>query len=437
MFLALLLASGVAARPAERPVAAFEVVHYDATVEPDLAGRTVTGRVAIDLLSTAASLETVDLDIGALTIDAVRVEGAALEFTQSERRLHARLKAPVTRGAKRRFAVEYHGSPRYGLEFVPEKSQMYTIFSTSQWLPCIDAPGDKATLRLTLILPKGLRVVANGRSVSTRPLSRDRVGHEWRLDEPAPTYTFGFAAGRFTETTDKQGGTWLRYLSTDASAAQLRTIFADTKDMLAFFEDRSGVRYDGASYTQALVEKTIGQELFGFSLMSEEYGRSVLNEPRTVGLIAHELAHQWWGNRVTCRDWTHFWLNEGFATFMAAAYREKRFGHEAYLKDVEGWRSRYEGVKAAGKDRSLVFPDWNKPTSDDRALVYQKGALVLHELRERVGEAGFWKGLRAYTRAHRRGSVVTADFERAMEESTGQDLFAFFNQWVYLGPGRP
>jgi len=423
------------ARPAAPPPGApFDVVHYDAAVAPDPAGKTVTGTVAIDLVSTTDSLETVDLDIGALTIDGVRADGAALEFTQSDRRLHARLKEPAARGARRRLDLEYHGAPRYGLEFVPEKSQVYTIFSTSQWLPCIDAPADKATLRLTLILPEGLRVVANGRAVSARPLPDGRVAHEWSLDEPAPTYTFGFAAGKFTEAMDKQGRTRLRYLSTDASAAELLKIFADTKDMLRFFEDRSGVRYHGATYAQALVEKTIGQELAGFSLMSEEYGKGVIGDPTTIGLLAHEFAHQWWGNRVTCRDWTHFWLNEGFATFMAAAYREKRFGREAYLKDVEGWRARYERVRAAGKDRSLVFPDWNRPTSDDRALVYQKGALVLHELRERIGEAAFWKAMRAYTRAHLRGSVVTADFERAIEESTGKDLSSFFSEWVHLQP---
>ena len=435
MFLALFLLASGAAVPLQGPLAApFDVIHYDATVEPDLAGRTVAGEVAIDLIATATSLRTIDLDIGALVVDTVRMEGATLEFTQRDRRLHARLKEPAAMGARRRIDLEYHGAPRYGLEFVPEKSQVYTIFSTSQWLPSIDAPVDKATLRLTLILPKGLRVVANGREVSARPLSGGRLAHEWRLDEPAPTYTFGFAAGKFAEATEKRGRIRLRYLSTDASAAELLKIFADTKDMLSFFEDRSGVRYPGATYAQALVEKTIGQELAGFAVMSEEYGKGVLGDPETIGLIAHEFAHQWWGNRVTCRDWTHFWLNEGFATFMAAAYREKRFGREAYLKDVEGWRARYERVRAAGGDRSLVFPDWTRPTSDDRALVHQKGALVLHELRERIGEAPFWKAMRAYTRAHLQGSVVTTDFERAVEESTGKDLSAFFGEWVYLGP---
>jgi aminopeptidase N len=419
-------------QPKTGPALAFDVTHYDATVEPNIAEKTVKGRVLIDLVPMADSFDAIELDIGALSVEAVRDGAASVEFTQGDRRLRILLKPRATKGQKHRLEIAYHGAPRFGLEFVPEKSQTYTIFSTSQWLPCVDAPADRATLRLNLVVPRGLRVVANGRPISTHTLSGARVSHEWRLDQPAPTYTFGFAAGKFNEVIDHHGKPWLRYLSTDASPAQLQQIFANTRDMLAFFEARSGVPYQGGSYTQALVERTIGQELAGFSLMSEEYGQSVLSEPRGLGLIAHEFAHQWWGDSVTCKDWTHFWLNEGFATFMAAAYREARFGHDAYVKDVEAWRARYERVRVAGHDRSLVFPNWDLPTSDDRALVYQKGALVLHELRERLGDRAFWDGIRVYTRAHLGGSVVTADFQRAMEKAARMDLSAFFNQWVYL-----
>jgi aminopeptidase N len=108
----------------------------------------------------------------------------------------------------------------------------------------------------------------------------------------------------------------------------------------------------------------------GVSLLSEDYGRAVLGDSHAESLAAHELAHQWWGNRITCATWAEMWLNEGFATFMAAAYMEHRFGQEQYLRIVEGWRTRYETVRGAGHDRSLVFPDWNRPTADDRSLVY-------------------------------------------------------------------
>lgn len=169
----------------------------------------------------------------------------------------------------------------------------------------------------------------------------------------------------------------------------------------------------------------------GLSIFSEEYGRAVIADPSAIGLIAHELAHQWWGNMVTNRAFTEFWLNEGFATFMAAAYREQRFGREAYLSDIASMKSRYEQVRARGNDRPLVFPDWNRPTADDRTLVYQKGGYLLYELRELVGDAAFWAGIRRYTTIHFGKSVTTADFRAAMEQASGADLGSFFDRWVY------
>jgi aminopeptidase N len=154
-------------------------------------------------------------------------------------------------------------------------------------------------------------------------------------------------------------------------------------------------------------------------------------DSNAIGLIAHELAHQWWGNMVTCHAWTEFWLNEGFATYMAAAYREHRVGRETYLKDIASMKARYEEVRARGNDRPLIFPSWDRPTADDRTIVYQKGAYVLHELREMVGDAAFWAGIRRYTTDHFGKSVTTADFHIAMERASGMDLRAFFDRWVY------
>lgn len=430
--LGLLIAGAVSAQPVAGITPDLDVLRYDATVEPNLSGKTVKGRVAIDFVLTSPISERVQFDIGELTVDSVTEGGALADFSQDSKRLNVQLGRPGRSGERRRVEIEYHGAPRYGLVFAPEKSEVYTIFSTSQWMPCVDAPGDRATLRLTLVLPRGLEVIANGRPVRDHQMAGNLVAHEWTLDRSVPTYTMGFAAGRFHLAEDRHGKTRLRFLSADLPATDLRRVFADTKDMLDFFEARSGVRYPDTAYTQVLVEDTIGQELTGFSLMSEEYGQAVLADPSRVGLIAHEFAHQWWGNAVTCEDWTHFWLNEGLATFMAAAYRERRLGRDAYLRDVEGWRERYERVKAAGRDRSLVFPDWNHPTSDDRALVYQKGALALHELRDDVGDRAFWAGLRLYTRGHFGKSVRTADFQMAMEMAAHRNLTAFFNEWVYL-----
>lgn len=417
---------------AESHVAPFDVIHYDAQLEPDITNKTVKGKVLIRLIVRAKNQSTIELDGGDLTIDAVREGARPLTFTRSGRRLSVSLSNPAKAGERREIEIEYHGAPRFGVRFFPERAQVYTVFSTSQWMVCVDAPDDRATLRLNLILPAGLAAVANGSFVAERALPNNRVVHEWRQEIPIPTYTFGFAAGRFRVLTEQRGRPRLRYLSEKFSDDELRRIFRDTADMISFYERRAGVPFADKIYTQVLAAGGVEQEMSGFTVMRESYGNGVLKNERDVWLGAHELAHQWWGNMVTNRDWTHFWLNEGMATFMAAAYKEHRFGREEYLREIEAARANYEKVRDAGKDRSLVFPDWNRPTREDRTLVYDKGAYVLHQLRAELGERLFWSGIRRYTRAYFGKSVTTPEFQTAMERASGRNLSEFFAKWVYL-----
>lgn len=408
------------------PVRTFDVLHYNAQLTPDIPRRELVGQVEITLKSVANGTGELLFDAGGLQIGAVSSRGIALAHERVGTQLRIVLDVPLRRGQIRRIRIDYHGSPRFGLEFQPEREEVYTIFSTSQWMPCIDAPDERATLDLSVRLPIGLVAAGTGRSLATSEPSI----HRWRLDTPMPSYVYGFAAGRYEEVSDSVDGIDLRYLSSVRTPEELRKVFAETSDMLGFFSQRAGLPWRGP-YTQVLVTKTIGQELAGLSLLSEPYGQRVLDDPGNVALIAHEAAHQWWGNQVTCRDWRHFWLNEGFANFMAAAWQEQRFGAEAYARQVATWRIRLERLRGEGKDHPLVYPDWDAPSTDDRAVVYQKGAYVLHLLREELGEDVFWRGIRYYTRQYTGKSVVTEDFQHAMEQSSGRDLGTFFERWVY------
>ena len=404
---------------------AIAVTHYAAYLEPKLDAGTIAGSVTLTLDRSGAGV--VRLQKGELTIDAVEREGSAIAFAVTGQTLTIN----VGEDAARSVIVRYHGAPRSGLSFAPERKQLYTSFSTSRWMPVMDAPDARATFHLQLVVAREWTVVGNGREVGRRSISSTEDVSEWRQDRPVPTYTFGFAAGDYGQVAVSKGAIAEHYLANGFSDGDLRRVFADTASMLAFFTDRSGVPFPGDRYSQILVPRSAGQEMAGYAIVSEEYGRAVLNDPTVVSLLAHELAHQWWGNSVTCREWTHFWLNEGFATFMAAAYREHRFGREVYLRDVDAMRTRYERIRDAGRDRSLVFPNWDSPTADDRTLVYQKGGYVLHLLRQALGDQQFWSGIRHYTKTYLGRSVTTDDFRRAMEEATGRDLGAFFTEWVY------
>lgn len=434
--LPLLLTACAATTPrfAASTDAAFDLLHYDARIEPDLATRTLRGDVTLRIRALQAELHAVTLDSDGLVIDAALQGVTPLTTTSTTRQLTLTLPRRIRRGDTVDVTVRYHAEPKFGLQFFPERSQIYTIFSTSQWLPGIDRPGERASLDLRVVLPAGLAAVGNGELIARRSLADGREEFHWRQRRPIPGYVMGFAAGRFHEATQRAGTTRLRYLGEGYDNAALRRVFAESDDMLRYFARRSGVAYADRQYTQALVEQTIGQEHAGFSLLSDAYAHRVLDDPTTTGLIAHEAAHQWWGNRVTCADWTHFWLNEGLVTFLTATWQEHRYGADTYARIVDGWRRRQAELVAAGHDKPLVFPDWNAPSADDRAVVYQKGALALHTLREELGEAAFWRGIARYTQRHLDSAVTTPDFQAAMEAASGRDLTAFFARWAYPRP---
>lgn len=417
-----------AASGADRP---FDVIGYTATLDPDMTAQSIQGIESIDLAVTTAETSRLQFGTGSMSIDSVSLRGRPLKFTVADKKLVVMLPAPAKRGKKLRLALRYHGSPRHGLEFHPEAAQLYTVFSTSEWLVSIDAPDERATLDLSVLLPEDYRAVGNAPLVSRKKAGAGRVAYRWRQREPIPGFAYGFAAGRFNEVESSSKGIRLRFVSRTLDEAQARRLFANTGDMLAFFAERSGVAYRG-KYDQVLVTKTIGQEVGSYALLSEEYGAAALAGTDSEELIAHELAHQWWGIGITCRSWGEFWLNEGFANFMAAAYMQRKHGDADYQAAVERWRKRLDKLRSEGKDHALVYASW-KPTRDDRAVVYQKGAYVLHLLRQELGEAVFWKAMRDYSRQYPGSSVTTTDFKSAVERSSGRNLDAFFEQWVFAG----
>ena len=424
----------IVAAQAAQATSRFDVLRYSITIEPDIPLKTLKGSVVIRFVSQVEQLTSVEFDCGDLEIESVKQSNVARVFIVKDHRLSVTV-PPMKARQVTELEIAYHGAPKRGIRFFPDKSQVYTVFSTSQWTVCVDAPDDKATLALTLVIPTELTPLANGRLVSQRQIGNQKTAWRWIQDSPIPTYIFGFAAGPFRVLKEKKNGIEFQYLVTSFTDEETRRIFRDTPDMLEFYQGRSGVRYADKSYAQILAAGGVEQEMSSFTAMNEAYGKGVLANEQDLWLGAHEFAHQWWGNMVTCRDWNHFWLNEGIATFMAAAYMEHRFGRQVYLREINNYRTSYEKIRAAGKDKSLVFPDWLHPTREDRSLVYDKGAYVMHLLREEMGESAFWKGLQIFTKRYFGKSVVTADFKTAMEEASKTNLNSFFAKWVYLQEG--
>jgi len=435
--LPLLLAALLAAT---LPGAGFDVLDERADLDVRLAEKRIAGEVEIDLASRSPALREVDLEAQDLEIAGVWSGDPGdpgehpLPFRTADGRLLVTLDPPARQGETRTLRVRYAGSPKTGMRFGAE--QVFTAFNTSAWLPSKSDPGDKATLTLRLTLPAGYEVAASGRPISRETLADGRVRHVWREERPHSAYLFGFAAAHFQEASATEGPVALRFLAAGLTPAQLATIFGKTGEMLRFFELRSGVPFPSGRYTQALLPDGPAQEMAEMSLMDEDYGRAVLEDPREDSLIAHELSHQWWGNLLTCTDWSDFWLNEGTATFMAAAWKEHAWGTDEYQRSMLISRRRYAQAVADGKDRLLVFTGWQKADDMGGAVTYSKGALVLHLLRRELGDAAFWAGLRLYTQtaaaaAASDRSVRTRDLQKGMETASGRDLGWFFDQWAY------
>lgn len=433
--LALLLAPAGAAAGPPTGFPTFDVIDYDAAVTPDLAAQTVTGEVKVRIKSLIKGLATVELAAAPeLRIESVAEAGRPLPFEPRDGRLRVSLQPHGERDEPRTFTVRYSGKPKRGMRFGTD--QVFTVFNTADWLVSQDDPADKATLTLRLTLPAGLDSVGPGKRIEEKALPDGRVRHVWRQDLPHSSYLFGFAAGRFQKASRQAGKVALHALSPGLPPADLERFLGSVDGiagMLEFFAGKAGLPFPGESYTQVLMEGAPPQEVSSFTLLSEAYGRSVLADPREDYLIAHELAHQWWGNLVTCQSWSELWLNEGMATFLAAAYKEHRWGREEYEREMGLARLRYARALAEGKYRPLVYDGWSAPGEMSGPLTYSRGALVLHLLRSQLGERAFWEGLRAFTRANAAGdgTASTGSLRAAMEQAAGEDLGWFFSQWVY------
>ncbi len=377
------------------------------------------------------------LAVGDLQIETVSQDGVVVQAKRSGTTLTIALNQPISPANKNSslrsvVTINYQGQPKQGLNFLPEHQQMYTTFDTGHWLPSVSSPAARASLDLSLILPANFNVVANGVMLSQNPNSDGTITSHWRQTVAMPSYLFGFAGGAFRVSKRMAGGVELRYLTPFSfSEQEVETIFRETAAMLEFYQSKSGIGYPATSYTQVLVSASAAQEVDGFAILSEKYGRRVLADNAQVWLIAHELSHQWWGNQVTNHAWTEFWLNEGVASLLNAAYLEQRYGRARYEKQIFAARDSYLALQAQGLDKPLVFADWDKPSPADRALVYDKGTYVLHLLREELGEQAFWRGIQRYTQDNWGKAVRSQDLQVAMEQASQRDLGDFFRRWIF------
>jgi aminopeptidase N len=257
------------------------------------------------------------------------------------------------------------------------------------------------------------------------------VLHRWQSTRPYSPYLYAFAAGPLTRRSVRTAAGELVFLDASGGKADLAGLIAETPGIAAFLADKAGMKLPDDRYIQIVVPGSEAQESASFSLIGETELDRERDDPSSAWVAAHEMAHQWWGNLVTCATWQDFWLQEGMATFMTAAWQEHVSGAAGYRRELDAARRRVERVREIGFDKPLAWGGKYPSLGARRAVQYSKGALFLAHLREMIGDGAFWDGVRRYTRQHAGGIVTSRDFQRAMEQASGRDLSATFREWVY------
>jgi aminopeptidase N len=406
-----------------------DVRHYDVSLNLDFDAKAITATTRINLRSRRRTSEIVFSGTG-LSLDKVSMSGQVLRFDNEPSRLTIHLPRALARGERASIEFQYHGSPRRGLKF--DGHLAYTDYWACEWMICAqDDFGDKASIRLALELPPDAASFGPGRLISRMTLANGRTRQVWSERRPYSAYLFGFVAGGYTVVSERYRNTDLLYFASERSDRGLRHALAATAGMVKFFEQKAGVHIPQRRYAQLLVPGDVAQEATNFSLIGADLVNAMAADPQEDWAIAHELAHQWWGNAITCTDLSQFWLNEGITVFMVAAWKENRWGRDAYDREMQLLQQRVAAAKATGVDRKLTSRESYPSLPLRRAIQYSKGALFMNRLRGSLGDEIFWRGFKAYTRAYLGKTVTSRDLQRAFEQTSGRDLTPLFEEWVY------
>lgn len=399
----------------------------------------IEGEAAITIRFVREGVARFTLDLASaangkgMTVGSVASAGAPVKFTHTADRLTIELAAAPKAGERREFAVVYRGIPAGGLHAVKNIHGERTFFSSNwpdlahQWLPTVDHPYDKATSEFVVTAPERYQVVANGALEEEIDLPGGRRLTHWRESVPIATWLcqlgvaqfssrhYGWAAGVPLET-------WVFPQDRDAGRA---TFDEPALQAIEFFAEGIGpYPYEKLASVQA-AGMSGGMEVASAIFYGE---KSVTGRP-AFSLVAHETAHQWWGDSVTENDWDDVWLSEGFATYFALLATEHYQGSGSFVAGLT--RSRASIFRAEERQPGVAVVQ-NKPWKGiPNRIVYEKGGWVLHMLRAEIGTVKFWAGMREYYRRYRDANASTADFRAVMEEVSGADLGWFFRQWLY------
>jgi len=456
-FFAACLIQFVSAQPAKQNfnrTRAFDVQHYVIRTSFDRANKTISGETTVSLKPLKNLFNTVTLDAANLKFESIKFdpEGTVLQFNTEDDKVVITLPKSYAPKDLIKIRLKYTAKPKKGVYFVDAASDGGTLVYDDQiwtqgeaeesrhWYPSYDFPDDKATTEQFLTVRGDETAISNGELVETLNNPDGTKTFHFKMTQPHSVYLTSFVIGKYVKFTDSYKNIPLNVYLYPGREYLYKQVFTNTKEMMRTFEELTGVAYPYNKYDQTIVAQfNLGgmENITATTLSDRDIFFSDINRLVVEDIISHELAHSWFGNLVTCRNWAELWLNESFATFMEAAWREKMYGREDYLRKIAEDRDIYFAEESKMGRRHGLYNQFARP--DDSifdAVAYQKGSAVVHTLRETLGDKVFWKAINIYLNRHKLENVETADLQKVFEEVSKKDLDWFFSQWVY-GSGYP
>ena len=423
---------------------AVDVQHYSFNLSLNDDNDSIRGEAAITML-VLEPIKSFDLDLTkkndtgrGMMVTSVICNQHAVSFSQEDQRVH--IITIAGRGDTLHCVIKYEGIPADGLIIDKNKYGHRSFFGDNwpnrghNWLPCIDNPIDKASVDFIVTAPDHYQVIGNGLQVEENNIAGHQKQTHWKETVALPVKVMVIGVADFAVNYNGDVDcipvySWVYPEDKDNGFYD----YAQAKDILPFFIHRVGsYAYRKLANVQSKT-KFGGMENASAIFYSEN---SVQGNRQSEALLAHEIAHQWFGNSVTEKSWPHVWLSEGFATYMTHLYFESAHGADSFQKRLKEDRAL---VVAFSKKRNTPVVD-SSESSDFLQLLnansYQKAGWVLHMLRRKLGDTIFWKGIRAYYAQYAGKNAATEDFRKTMETVSGKNLQSFFRQWLFLA-GQP
>jgi aminopeptidase N len=424
----------------------------------DWAQEQAFGTETITLSPLVTDLRRIDLDAAHMTFNSVKLaSGVALKFENDtpKEKLIVTLDRAYQPNDIINIVIDYRtngvtsargiaGFGR-GLSFIKPNPEDVTrprqIWSQGEteynhyWFPCYDHPNDFTSTEIIATVDKPLMVISNGKLLSTKDNKDNTRTFDWKIDQPHATYLTSIVVGEYAAVEGNYAGIPVLSYVYSNELAEGRVTTARLPAMVKFFSEKTGLKYPYAKYAQTMA-RDFGGGMENISATTQT--DNMIHDARTEldqtsdSLQSHELAHQWFGDYVTCRSWADIWLNESFATYFQAMWDEHNLGHDDFLyRDVKSNQDAYYRDWARGVRRPIVTENYANPDAVFDNYAYPRGGAVLHMLRKTLGEANWWRAINHYLTKYAHQPVSTEQFRIAIEEATGQSMDAFFDEWLY------